>query len=71
MHHKNLVALVGYCQEGDEQILIYEYMPGGTVRESLYGKTTWKTLKWWFNANHACSNIFECIIDELNKLINK
>ncbi|KAH8944918.1 hypothetical protein BDL97_12G012200 [Sphagnum fallax] len=37
VHHKNLVALVGYCQEGKEQILIYEYMPGGTVRESLYG----------------------------------
>ncbi|CAK9198294.1 unnamed protein product [Sphagnum troendelagicum] len=37
VHHKNLVALVGYCQEGEEQILIYEYMPGGTVRESLYG----------------------------------
>ncbi|KAH9544711.1 hypothetical protein CY35_12G009200 [Sphagnum magellanicum] len=37
VHHKNLVALVGYCQEGKEQILIYEYMPSGTVRESLYG----------------------------------
>jgi hypothetical protein len=57
------VALVGYCQEGKEQILIYEYMPGGTVRESLYGKTSWKTLKWWFNANHPCSNIIDSIID--------
>ncbi|KAH9544829.1 hypothetical protein CY35_12G015600 [Sphagnum magellanicum] len=37
VHHKNLVALVGYCQEGKEQILIYEYMPCGTVREALYG----------------------------------
>ncbi|CAM6031767.1 unnamed protein product [Sphagnum compactum] len=37
VHHKNLVALVGYCQEGKEQILIYEYMPSATVRESLYG----------------------------------
>ncbi|CAM6038066.1 unnamed protein product [Sphagnum compactum] len=37
VHHKNLVALVGYCQERKEQILIYEYMPCGTVREALYG----------------------------------
>ncbi|CAM6012137.1 unnamed protein product [Sphagnum balticum] len=37
VHHKNLVALVGYCQEGKEQILIYEYMPCGTVRETVYG----------------------------------
>ncbi|CAK9198231.1 unnamed protein product, partial [Sphagnum troendelagicum] len=37
VHHKNLVALVGYCQEGKEQILIYEYVPCGTVQEALYG----------------------------------
>ncbi len=65
MHHKNLVSLVGYCQ-GKEQILIYKYMLGGNVRESLYGKTTWKTLNWWFNANHACSNIIDCIIYSMN-----
>ncbi|CAM6003170.1 unnamed protein product, partial [Sphagnum balticum] len=37
VHHKNLVSLVGYCQEGREQILIYEYISNGTIRESLYG----------------------------------
>jgi serine/threonine protein kinase len=37
VHHKNLVSLIGYCQQDNERILIYEYMPNGTLRESLYG----------------------------------
>ncbi|KAH7427551.1 hypothetical protein KP509_10G048900 [Ceratopteris richardii] len=38
VHHKNLVNLVGFCLE--EQILIYEYLPNGTIRDSLSGKTS-------------------------------
>lgn len=38
VHHKNLVGLVGFCFEHGEQMLVYEYMPNGTLRESLSGK---------------------------------
>ncbi|MCO5608573.1 hypothetical protein L7F22_062784 [Adiantum nelumboides] len=37
LHHKNLVELVGFCFE--EQMLIYEYLPNGTLRESLSGSS--------------------------------
>ncbi|XP_059640750.1 leucine-rich repeat receptor protein kinase HPCA1 [Cornus florida] len=39
VHHKNLVGLVGFCFEQGEQMLVYEFMPNGTLRESLSGKS--------------------------------
>lgn len=38
VHHKNLVGLVGFCFEQGEQMLIYEFVPNGTLRASLSGK---------------------------------
>ncbi|RCV27864.1 hypothetical protein SETIT_5G359200v2 [Setaria italica] len=38
VHHKNLVTLVGFCYEQGEQMLVYEYIPYGTLRENLMGK---------------------------------
>uniref|UniRef100_A0A0E0JQ96 non-specific serine/threonine protein kinase n=1 Tax=Oryza punctata TaxID=4537 RepID=A0A0E0JQ96_ORYPU len=38
VHHKNLVSLVGFCYEQAEQMLVYEYIPNGTLRENLKGK---------------------------------
>jgi hypothetical protein len=37
-HYKYLVQLIGYCEEGGEQISIYEYMPGGSLQEHLHGE---------------------------------
>ncbi|GLJ13610.1 hypothetical protein SUGI_0216290 [Cryptomeria japonica] len=39
VHHKNLVGLVGFCFEGGEHMLVYEYMPNGSLRDNLSGKT--------------------------------
>ncbi|CAM6104702.1 unnamed protein product [Calypogeia fissa] len=43
-HHRNLVSLIAYCDEGEERILIYEYQQNGTLREWLQG--TRGTLDW-------------------------
>uniref|UniRef100_A0A0A9BJM1 non-specific serine/threonine protein kinase n=1 Tax=Arundo donax TaxID=35708 RepID=A0A0A9BJM1_ARUDO len=44
IHHRNIVTLFGYCQEGGLQMLVYEYLPNGSVCGHLYdsgkGSTT-------------------------------
>ncbi|KAL3813944.1 hypothetical protein ACJIZ3_015212 [Penstemon smallii] len=37
IQHRNLVVLLGYCQENNQQILVYEYIPNGSVSVHLYG----------------------------------
>ncbi|KAI3683781.1 hypothetical protein L1987_84296 [Smallanthus sonchifolius] len=36
IHHRNLVQFLGFCQEGMD-ILVYEFMHNGTLKEHLYG----------------------------------
>lgn len=37
IQHRNLVILLGYCQENNQQCLVYEYIPSGSVSIHLYG----------------------------------
>ncbi|GJN11784.1 hypothetical protein PR202_ga30021 [Eleusine coracana subsp. coracana] len=46
VQHRNLVHLLGYCRRKDELLLVYDYMPNGSVDQYLYGKEGKTTLDW-------------------------
>ncbi|ESW18345.1 hypothetical protein PHAVU_006G033300 [Phaseolus vulgaris] len=43
-HHRNLVRLLGYCNEGQHRILVYEFMSNGTLASFLFTplKANWR-----------------------------
>eukprot|EP00249_Psilotum_nudum_P006790 c20061_g1_i1 orf=227-3850(-) len=44
--HRNLVPLLGYCKVGEERLLVYEYMQGGSLDEVLHGSKGRERLNW-------------------------
>ncbi|KAL6529391.1 Serine/threonine-protein kinase pbs1 [Orobanche gracilis] len=36
LHHPNLVSLMGYCADGDQRLLVYEFMPYGSLEDHLH-----------------------------------
>ncbi|KAL4571911.1 hypothetical protein LXL04_018678 [Taraxacum kok-saghyz] len=47
IRHQNLVSFEGYCHESKQQILVYEYLPGGSLSDNLYGANSKRiTLNW-------------------------
>ncbi|KAJ6906988.1 nodulation receptor kinase-like [Populus alba x Populus x berolinensis] len=47
LQHDNLVPLLGYCCENDQQILVYPFMSNGSLQDRLYGEAAKrKTLDW-------------------------
>ncbi|XP_057776857.1 probable LRR receptor-like serine/threonine-protein kinase At1g67720 isoform X2 [Salvia miltiorrhiza] len=46
IHHRNLVPLIGYCEEEHRCMLVYEYMHNGTLRDHIHGSDSQKHLDW-------------------------
>ncbi|XP_022930374.1 probable serine/threonine-protein kinase PBL26 [Cucurbita moschata] len=48
LKHPNLVKFNGYCADGDQRILVYEYMPGGSLEDCLFDiKEDRKPMDWF------------------------
>ncbi|KAK8965720.1 Serine/threonine-protein kinase PBS1 [Platanthera guangdongensis] len=39
LHHPNLVNMIGYCADGDQRLLVYEYLPLGSLENHLHEKS--------------------------------
>ncbi|XP_045794091.1 probable serine/threonine-protein kinase PBL25 [Trifolium pratense] len=47
-HHENLVNLIGYCADGDQRLLVYEYFPATNLEERLLeNKKNEPPLNWY------------------------
>ncbi|KAF9620160.1 hypothetical protein IFM89_010819 [Coptis chinensis] len=39
LNHAHLLNLLGYCEEGQERLLVYEFMAHGSLHQHLHGKS--------------------------------
>ncbi|XP_030546312.1 G-type lectin S-receptor-like serine/threonine-protein kinase At2g19130 [Rhodamnia argentea] len=46
IQHVNLVRLRGFCSEGDNRLLVYDFMPNGSLDYHLLYRKDSKTLDW-------------------------
>ncbi|XP_071690590.1 serine/threonine-protein kinase-like protein ACR4 [Rutidosis leptorrhynchoides] len=47
LNHAHLLNLLGYCEEGEQRLLVYEFMANGSLHQHLHGSP--KTLKAQLN----------------------
>lgn len=47
VRHKNLLSLRGYCAEGQERLIVYDYMPNLSLFSHLHGQHSTESLLDW------------------------
>ncbi|CAL1409476.1 unnamed protein product [Linum trigynum] len=52
-NHKNLVKLIGFCNEGLHRLLVYEFMSNGSLAELLFGGGRNSRPSWYTRAEIA------------------
>ncbi|KAF3440229.1 hypothetical protein FNV43_RR18512 [Rhamnella rubrinervis] len=70
-HHRNLVRLIGFCVDGPNRLLVYEYMGNGSLADTLFAP---KTPPPWDKRMQIAHNIARGIlylhVDCMSKIIH-
>ncbi|KDP37039.1 hypothetical protein JCGZ_06095 [Jatropha curcas] len=45
IHHRNIIKLIGYCQNKDNKLIVYEYLPNYSLGSHLHGEKK-PTINW-------------------------
>ena len=54
LRHPHLVKLIGYCCEDEHRVLVYEYMPRGSLENQLFRSKSTKLI--FFNIKLVLEN---------------
>ncbi|XP_027351945.1 receptor-like cytoplasmic kinase 176 isoform X1 [Abrus precatorius] len=46
LQHPNLVKLIGYCFEDEHRLLVYEFMPKGSMENHLFRRSYFQPFSW-------------------------
>ncbi|XP_048596741.1 putative cysteine-rich receptor-like protein kinase 39 [Brassica napus] len=46
LQHRNLVKLLGFCNEGDEEVLVYEFVPNSSLDHFIFDEEKRSFLTW-------------------------
>ncbi|XP_059643169.1 L-type lectin-domain containing receptor kinase S.1-like [Cornus florida] len=57
LQHKNLVQMRGWCRKGNELMLVYDYMPNGSLNRWIFDKP--KTLLGWGDRRKILADVAE------------
>ncbi|XP_061339877.1 receptor-like protein kinase HERK 1 [Gastrolobium bilobum] len=52
--HRHLVSLIGYCNEENERIIIYEYMEKGSLKNHMFGSDVYAPCLSWRQRLEIC-----------------
>ena len=69
VHHKNLVRLLGYCDDNDNLALVYEYMSKGSLAEHI-SSMSFRTLSATHPFYLLCSSLFPFISSAFSRLVS-